>query len=270
MKKYTVIILLSLLACIVVGLYVYGIIVQGADPMDKLFSTVGVVCTCLAGCIRAAGVSHNRTLKFYEDQYKDVVKESFSNQPKMRKKLLNVLRDFNEKKYEKCIKNLNVLKRSCENTPDYYAVNLFIGLSYTRMKQYLLAEEQYFSMINRGLADNRVFSNLGNLQINLGKFDDAIQNFNYALDRNRKDPYAYNNLAHAYFEMYELDTAVEYAKKATEIDPKMDAPLSLLAIIYGLKNDKENYNRYYHLAISAGAKPVEIYRPLAYYRSTME
>lgn len=268
MKKYTVITILILLACIVIGLYIYGIVVDGADPMDRLLATVGVVCTCAAGCIRAVGVSHNHTLKFYEEQYQDVVRDAFVNDAKNRKTLLKILRDFNDRKYEKCIRKLNVLKKNCERTPEHYVVNLFIALSYTRLKQLNKAEEQYLYMINRGLGDSRVFSNVGNLQIDMGKYESAIQNFNFAIDRDSKNPYAYNNLAQAHFEMYELDKAIEYATIATQIDPKLEAAASLLAIIYGLKNDQENYDKYYHFAIAAGSSPAKILQTIAYYRSS--
>lgn len=270
MKKAIVVLILVSLACFIVGLYIYGIIVDGANPKDKLLSTVGVVCTCIAGIIRTIGVSHQRTLKFYEEQYKEVIKDAFINQPKVRKRLLNILREFNEQKYERCIKRLNYLKNDCEKTQDFYVVNLFIGLSYTRIKQLDKAEEHYLYMINRGLGDSRVFSNLGNLQVDIGKFDEGIQNLNFALDRDRKNAYAYNNIAQAYFQMYEFDRAIEYAKIAIDIDPKLDAASSLLAIIYGLTDDKVNYEKYYHIAISSGATPSEIQRTIAYYRASMD
>lgn len=269
MKKHIVVILLSLLACFIIGLYLYGIFVDGANPKDKLLSTIGVVCTCIAGIIRATGVSHQRSLKYYEHQYQDVVKDAFQSQPKVRKNLMRTLRLFNERKYESCIRKLNLLLGKCKKTQDYYVVNLFVGLSYTRLKQYNKAEEQYLYMVNRGLADSRVFSNLGNLQIEIGKYDDGIQNLNFALDRDRENAYAYNNLAQAYFQMYDFDQAIHYAKLATDINPKMDAAASLLAIIYGLQNDKENYAKHYHLAIAAGATSLEIQRTIAYYQSIM-
>ena len=89
MKKKIVVCVLILLAVAVIAFYVYDIVVKNADPTKHLLETIGIILTVLVAIIsifyRKGG---RKTLRFYELQYKENIKDAFKNAPSYRKKLL--------------------------------------------------------------------------------------------------------------------------------------------------------------------------------------
>ena len=138
------------------------------------------------------------------------------------------------------------------------------------MEIYDLAESAYQALINSSIADSRIFSNLGHVQMRNGEYTKALQSYNHALEYDKNNEYAYNNIAQAHFQMHEFEKAIPYALKALEINPKMDKASTLLAITYTLLGDRENSEKYFHIAISSGRNPQEIKEAIEYYRSAQQ
>ena len=159
------------------------------------------------------------------------------------------------------------LREKCRHKEDFYAVYLFAALSFTDMRLLDHAENAYNTLIHNDIADSRIFSNLGHVQLEAGKYDRALINFNHALDYDRKNDKAYNNIAQTYFKMHQFEEAIPYALKALEINPSLHNASSLLAIIYALQEDKTNAEKYFHMAISSGRDPKELKDSIEYYRS---
>ena len=144
---------------------------------------------------------------------------------------------------------------------------MFIALCYTDARLSDQAETVYKHMISKNYADSLIYFNLGHLKLSRGKYDEAISNFEYALSLDPENAHAYHNLATVYFNMNDLDPAAEYAQKALEINGKMKEASSLLTIIYGIKGDAENRNKYFHIAVSSGHDPQQLNHAIEYFLS---
>lgn len=268
MKKQIIVrIILILLLVGIVGLYVYDLAAKHSAPTDHLFRTLSIVFLCLAGIVRTFSAGNRKSLHFYDGLYPEILKDAFAEQPFWRKKLLCAVRLYNEGKYEKATKYLTDLKDRCRYKQDYYAVYLFAALNFTDMQLYDLAESAYGALIRAEIADSRIFSNLGHVQMSEGEYKKALRNYQYALDFDRDNHFAYNNIAQAHFKMFEFDEAIPFALKALAIKPQMHQASSLLAIIYTLKGDRDNSEKYFHIAINSGRDPKELQEAIEYYRS---
>lgn len=267
MKKNLIRVLFILVIAAMIVFYIYDILVNHTAPTKHLFRTLSVICICIAGLLRT-GVSRNRrSLEFYEATYADVIRDAFSWNALWRKKLLCAARLFDESNYRKAVKYLMDLKEKCQSGGDHYAVNVFLGLCFTDMQMYEQAERVYRQLIVSELATSRVYSNLGHVYSNTGDYKKALQNYEAALDMDRDNAYAYNNIAQAHFRMHEFEAAIPYAEKALEIKPKLHQASSLLAIIYALGNDQVLAEKYFHIAISSGRKPEDLKEAIEYFRT---
>ena len=265
MKKWLLRGILILIILSILGLYIFELVVNKTEPTKYLFRALSVVCICCAGLIRSFNGEARRSLNFYDAQYREILQNAFVQQPFWRKKLLCAIRLYNEQRYDKALKYLWDLKERSQTAEDHYAVNLFAALCFTDMKIYPQAENIYQQLIFNELADSRIFSNLGHVQMQMGAEDKALINYEHALEYDRDNAYAYNNIAQAHFRMHDLEKAIPYALQALKLNPKLHPASSLLAIIYALLEDKENKEKYFHIAISNGKNPQELKQAIAYY-----
>ena len=266
MKKNLIRLFWILMILAVLSLYVYDVRVGSASPTQHLFRTLSIVFLCLAGLVRT-GENRRQSLEFYDAQYPEILKDAFTSQPFWRKKLLCAVRLYNEGNYDKALKYLTDMKQRSQTPQDHYAVNLFAALCFTELGLYDHAERVYLQLVNADLATSRVYSNLGHVQMEKGEYQRALRNYQEALEYDRDNAYAYNNIAQAHFQMHEFDEAIPHALKALELKPKMHQASSLLAVIYTLKEDKENSEKYFHIAISSGRDPKELKEYIEYFRS---
>ena len=263
--KIFLLILVILLLCANIGFYLYEVVVKQTPPTENLLRTIGILCVGLSTIFKLYKPQKRKSLKFYKLQYPDILDKAFTGRKKLYKKLLCAVRLYNEDRITKAIRSLRKLTPKCEKPKDFYAVYLFTALCYTDIGLYDIAEDVYQKMKYKNVADSRVYSNLGSVQRNAGKLEDAIRSFEYALSLDRTNANAYNNLAQAYFKNYELDSAEEYALKTLEVNVKMHQASALLAMIYAMKGDQENYNKYFHIAVSSGRDPKELQESIQYF-----
>jgi len=88
-----------------------------------------------------------------------------------------------------------------------------------------------------------------------------------AIQNDEKNPAPYNNLAKLYFDTYDFENAKRYALKALEVNHKFRPSATLLAIIYSLEEDKENAEKYSHIALSSGETPERLKRAIEHYKA---
>lgn len=270
MKKIILLIIVILLLCADVGFYLYEVFVNHVPPTENLLRTLAIFFAGLSTIFKLYKPKKRHSLQFYELRYDDIIGNAFAEQPKHRKKLLKAIRIYNQNKFLKAIKQLEHLKKYCQKVKDHYVVHLFIALCYTDAQLVAQAIAVYQHMISKNFSDTIVYSNLGHIQLSIGKYEDAIRNFEYALSMDRNNAQAYNNLASAYFDMDDLDSAVIYAQKALAINGKMHQAATLLTIIYAIKNDRENFDKYFHIAVSSGQNAKELNDVVAYYLNSKE
>ena len=267
MKKIILRILLICIILSVIALYLYDLFVNNAPPTNNLVRMCCIILLSIVAFVRTFQVKRRRGLEFYELQYSEILSHAFQTQPFWKKKLLCAVRLYNENKYDKALDYLMDLKHRAETHEDHYATNLFVGLCFTDMGLYEHAAKVYEQSINMGIADSRVFSNLGHVEMKYGEYKKALRHYEVALEYDKKNAFAYNNIAQAHFQMHEFDEAIEFALKALEINPKMDHASTLLAITYTLLEDKENSEKYFHIAINSGRDPKEINDAIDYFRT---
>ncbi|MBQ9839083.1 MAG: tetratricopeptide repeat protein [Oscillospiraceae bacterium] len=267
MKKNIVRAVLIILIIAIIGFYVYDLVVNHSAPIKNLFRTLSIVFLCLAGLVRTFSGGSRRSLDSYAALYPDILEHAFETQPFWQKKLLCAVRLYNEDNLDKSLRYLMDLKKRCQTKEDHYAVNIFVALCFTDAELYQQAEKVYMQLVNMGIANSRIFSNLGHVQIKAGEYHKALQNYKLALEFDRDNAFAYNNIAQAHFQMHEFEQAISYAQKALEIKPKLHQASTLLAIIYTLMEDKDNSEKYFHIAISSGRDPADLKETIEYYRS---
>lgn len=270
MKRTIFLIIIILLMVLIVGLYVYDIVIKDVSPTKNLFRTICILLAGMSSLVKLYNPNNKRSLQFYQLRYADILGNAFADQPGCQKRLLKAIRTYNQNAFMRAVKQLERLKPHCQNRKDHYAVHLFIALCYTDARLSDQAETVYKYMISKNYADSLVYSNLGHLKLSRGKYNEAISNFEYALSLDPENAHAYHNLATVYFNVNDLETAAEYAQKALEINGKMREASTLLAIIYALKDERVSYEKYFHIAVSAGQNPDEIKRAISYYQGMQE
>ncbi len=266
MKKWILRIVLIFVLLAVVGLYIFEVFVNKTPPTKNLFRFGSILLLTVIAFLRTFQVER-RSLDFYEQQYSDILSSAFTDQPFWRKKLLCAVRLYNESNYQKALDYLSDMRTRAHSPEDHYAVNLFAALCFTDSELYEHAAAVYQQLINARIADSRIFSNLGHVQMKMGEYRKALQNYELSLDYDRKNEYALNNIAQAHFQMYEFEEAIPFALRALDVNPKMLQASSLLAIIYTLLGDKANAEKYFHIAISSGYSPEDLKEAIDYYRT---
>ena len=88
------------------------------------------------------------------------------------------------------------------------------------------------------------------------------------LDKNNANTHV--NIAHIHFAKHKLDEAIPWAEKALELDPKMRQAAGLLAIIYGIQEQQELFEKYRHIAIVNGQDPDALNDAIKRYRTESE
>lgn len=266
MKIIIVRLLLVLIILAVISLFIFEYFVNQIPLSKNWVRGCIIILFCIVGLFRTF-TARRKNLAFYADMYPEIIKNSFDNQPLCKKKLLCAIRLYNENKHSKAIKYLIDVKNYAKTNEENYCVDLFAALIYTDIKIYDQAIKIYQNLISKDNADSLIFSNLGHVQMQIGEYENALRNYQRALDYDKRNAYAYNNIAWAYFNLYDFDNAIIYAQKTLEINPTLHQASSLLAVIYVLKDDKINSEKYFHIAISSGLNPNELKDTIEYYRT---
>ena len=69
--------------------------------------------------------------------------------------------------------------------------------------------------------------------------------------------------------VYDIQGSINHAKDALKINHKFRQPATLLAIIYSLKKDTPNIEKYSLMAINNGEAPEDLKEATEYYRSSL-
>lgn len=250
-----------------VGFYIYNVRTNGSDSGYNLIRLILLVAVCVTGMLRA-GQPRRASLAFYEKSYANELRNAFSYDKKSRTMLIKAFRFYNEEKFSHAVKILTKLKDICQQPDDYFSVGLCLALCFTDMNLNENALKEYELLLSRRLETSTIYNNIGLIYARLGQKSESIKYYEKSLTLSSENAYAYVNIANMYFEEYDLDMAIPYAKKALNINSNLKQATSLLAIIYALKEDKENADRYFHMAISNGSEPNELKNAIQYYKNS--
>ena len=140
-----------------------------------------------------------------------------------------------------------------------------MGRSYSDIGFNNEAIDIYNKLLQYTPYNSTVHNNLGMAYSAEGDFETAMVHYNDALKFDPHYYFAHINKANCYFYQYKLEEAIECAKKALELKNNDTNSSGLLAILYALKNDKENSEKYFHIAVNNGKKPKEMEEAIKYY-----
>jgi len=226
-----------------------AIIVRSVLPLALCVSAIIKVCT-------GSGIRMRRS-KLYEETYHDELRYAFysENKKHLHSKLLSAIGLYNHNQFETAIKRLKDLLPYCETDDDYCAVLLFLALSYTDVGLTDSAINTYYEIIHHNQTRSRVWSNLGMLFKQQGKNKDALSCYANALKYDEKNPYAYNNIAGAYFALGEYNISIEYGKRALELKSNIYQASNVVCLSYCALKNPEECEKYYKISVGNGAEP---------------
>lgn len=271
MKRIKILRLIVILLLIaVIGLYAYEVAVLKKDPTENLMRMVVIIAGLIITLLRLKTSRPRRSLDYYEAQYQKELRNAFSDSVLDRKKLLCAVRLYNEDNFRKAAKYLVQLQPKCRIPDDYYAVGVFLALIYTDLHLCEQAVMMYHHLIGMNLASTTVYGNLGYVYSMMGDDEKTLSCYSRALEMDPKNAYAQHNIAKFYFDKHDFENAAENAKKALELDSKMRPSASLLAIIYALEENKEEAEKYFHLAITCGEKPDDLKNAIETFRKASD
>lgn len=265
-SKIIWIIIVALAMAAIVGVYIYDVAVTKNPPTKNLFKVIIILAgllTTLFKIVNAAG--RKNSLAMYEKAYEEYIGYAFRENPSAKKKLLRAARLYDEDDYGRALKLLQELLVEAKTERDRVPVLLFMALCYDGGRMREAAIETYCEILAYDFNHATAHNNLGMLYVEKGDYDKALNHYNKAIACKHDYFTAYNNRANYYFLVKDYDAAIADAKKALEIKNNMVQAATLLAIIYSLRCDLENKNKYYHAAVMAGRPAEELDDTIDYY-----
>ena len=252
---------------IFIGLIIYGLIFNKEFAEKYNFKLLLLAITYFVAFYRMfyKKAEPSSSLNFYKKFYADIIKDSFEDDKKNQKCFLKAIYYYNVNKYEKALKKLLFLLDACSTRNEKYAVNVFLALTYTDDGQQKKAVGIYESMVNAGLADSLVFSNLIDCYRCIGQYEQAYKTGELALHTDPKNHDAYCNLAYVFFEDGNYDKAKEYAEKSLNLKGNFISPIHLLYVISNLENNNEQILLYERKALANGDSKEDLRNILDYY-----
>lgn len=259
------VLLVGLLMTALLAFYIYDVAVLKTAPTKNLGRVVLIILALCGTLTKLLTGTGRKGLNVYEQAYKKELGNAFASNPMARKKLLCATRLYNESNYAKALKHLMQLMNEVESVEDRSPVMLFVALCYTDAGMLQDAVRAYQELLKYDLRHAQAHSNLGILYMELGDYESARRHYDAAITYAPENYHAWLNRASLLFRTGELDDATADAHRALEIQNNGKAAAALLAILYALKGDEENKQKYRHQAIVAGEAPGALDSAIAHY-----
>jgi tetratricopeptide (TPR) repeat protein len=129
------------------------------------------------------------------------------------------------------------------------------------LKRYDEAEQIITEGISRYKKAGRLYVIWGSLLTQTGKFEQALEKFNKALEQcdpketKTRISNIYSSIGNCYLKLKQLDVAMKHVVKATQVEPNASRPYFNLAVIHLLKNDVEYFFEMLEKALEKGFQP---------------
>jgi len=138
-----------------------------------------------------------------------------------------------------------------EQDPEYYSAYIEMGVMYDQAGSEL-ALEYYNSALDVYPESQEAWYNIGMYHQTRGQIPEAIEAYQTinGLDSTWADPYYNQGYIHLVI-TGELDSAIHYLTKATDIDPTYYQAYNNLGLAYETKGDIDNAKKYYTKAVEA-------------------
>lgn len=187
----------------------------------------------------------------YQKAYAEHIQGAFEGDSKLEKAFYNAVHDYNCNRPSAGIAKLEKLRKECQRSADIRAVTVFTALCYDDMGLF----EQAISHYEAAVAirpNSSLYSNMGLCFQRLGNTEEAEKHYQMAVRLDPKNAFAFNNLSAMHFKQAEYEASLDYALKAIEIDHNMPQALGAASLCYGLLGDRENYEKYFRMAVANG------------------
>lgn len=194
-----------------------------------------------------------KVVKKYEEQYKDIIGETFPKDKRSYKNLLQAIVFYNTDEFEKAHKILDTLLKKCKSKQDYSAVYMFHALCYVDEGKMDDAIATYEKLLQYDSMNSRAWSNLGLRYMEKGRMEEAKNAYRNALMYNPDNPYAYTNLGTCYLRLGEPGQALDYVLKAIGLNSKLYQAMGVASMAYYMLGDKANAEKYCQMyAVNGG------------------
>jgi tetratricopeptide (TPR) repeat protein len=247
--RYTLCIALILAS---IGLLVYQGVVEKNLETSNLIRGIIIILGAIGTMFKKPKprpVANKKAL--YQKAYPEFIQEPFAEEPKLEKKFYDAVHDYNRNQPAAAVSKLEKLRSECQRNADLRAVTVFTALCLDDMGRYAEALEKYY--VARKIRDSSTLaSNMGLCAYRLGNFRQAQDYYEEAIQLDKTNAYAYNNLATLYFAAGDYESALDAAEDAISCNEKMPQALSTAAICAKLTGDEESYTNYYRRAVAAG------------------
>ncbi len=249
----------SVVFVLLVGLLVYVQFFDGAIDFVTTRHLVPVIFAFLLGIVKIITRSGGgASLRAYKRAYADMIKDAFADDRRKLNVLLKALRLMDEEDFEKSLRLLNSLRESCKNNDERYAVSLFTAVDYNYLEDYEKAAAIYEEMIERGLADSRIFSNVLNCYSEMGEYEKARNAGLAAVHAEPPNWNAFHNFAWFLFGDGKYEEAEDYAKKALELKGNSVETITLLYVLCTLGGRSGEAELYEKKAVANGRSKQEL------------
>lgn len=263
MKLTIIRVIAVLLIVAAVGLYAYGVLVNGEEPTKNLARTVIIALSGVSALLKTA--PKRRPLTQYATAYAKELGNAFADDAKKREALLNAVRLYNEDKFPAAIKALEALKLDARTRDEIYAVGLFTALCQEGLGLNAAAIASYEDTAAKGAESSQLYSNLGILYARAEEVDKAAKSYMKAIGLDPKNPLPHNNIANLMLQLGEYDGAAEAAANAISLNPSQYQAWTVLAIVAGVKGDEEHCEQCVRKAVECGQDENALRRAITHY-----
>ena len=261
--KLTIIRVIAVLLIVMgVGLYAYGVLVNGEEPTKNLPRTLII---CLSGVSALMKTfPKRRPLNQYASAFAKELGNAFADDTKKREKLLEAVRLFDEDKNRAALKVLDELRQDARTRDEIYAVGLFTALCQKDLGLSEAAIATYEDTAARSAESSQLYSNLGILY---GETDPkkAFSAYMKAIELDPQNAMPHNNVAALMLRLGEYDGAAQAAANAVEINPNQHQAWTTLAIVAAIKGDGERSEKCVRKAAECGQDEASLRRAITHY-----
>ncbi len=218
---------------------------------------IGLVLTAVK---MAARTSDGPSLKKYESLYQKEIGAAFSapDRKKEKRTLLKAIACYNQDQFQKAIKLLTSLQRSCRSRDEHGAVLLFLALNYEESGLAEQAIATYEELVKYKPNYSTAWSNLGSLYRQEGKQDQSVHALEEAIRCDESNPFAWNNLAQTHLAASNWQKVIAPALRALELKADIYQAETALTVAYFAMGDNENSQKYFNSAIMHGANATKL------------
>ena len=200
---------------------------------------------------------------FLEKSYRKELEGCFTNDLAARAMFISALKDYNKNRFDRVLKKLTKIEASPLTSKERIAVYLFSALCCEETDNTEEALSFYRFLLREDPMHPTALSNLSLLYKKMGSLKLAAGFAERAIEADPQSHNAYHNAASVYFDLFDFEKATYYAETALKLKPKSRVSLSLLALIYGLKENKSHFEGFKAAAVQSGEKEEALLNALA-------